>query len=241
LVAASQFVDSAEVEAEASVAASQFVDSAEVEAEALVAASQFVDSAEVEPEAPQIIINQDVEEYGDQDLSLDFGEEDEDAPLSLNITKASEAEEYDETSDDLRLNFWEDWDEVADESAIEKKLFDERTQLRKLKGLSEKDKRERRERQDVENSTQNTETRRRKETEKDARRQKEKKRKNATSSDAEYYEPFSRMEPETLDGLYDYFGDFDAICDEIETERIIDYYDRTYGDARYRDESEEWE
>jgi len=189
-------------------------------------------------ETLQTLLEQELEECDDEDLSLDF---DEDDATSSNGAEAGEEEGSDDaTSDDLRLNFWEDWDGVSNESATEKTTFDERTQLGKLNELSGKDERERRERQDVETSTKEAETRRRKETEKDARRKKEKKR-NATSSGAEYYEPFSRMEPETLDGLYDYYGDLDELRDEIETERIIDYYDWTYGDARYRDESDEWE
>lgn len=50
------------------------------------------------------------------------------------------------------------------------------------------------------------------------------------------------MGPEELDGLlYDYCDNFDAIRDEIETERIIDYYDWAYGDARYRNDGDERE
>lgn len=47
------------------------------------------------------------------------------------------------------------------------------------------------------------------------------------------------MDQEALDGiLYDYFDDFDPVRDEIDAERVVEYYDRTYGDARYRDADE---
>lgn len=237
---ASEVVDFDEVDSEPSATAPEVVDFDEVDPEPSATASEVVDFDDVEVESSQTVLDQDVE-YDDEELGLDFDVEDDAA--SSNALEASEAEEYDEddaTSDDLRLNFWEDWDAVADESKTEKTSFDENTQLRKLNGLNGKGERKRRKRQDVETSTKNGETRRRKETKKDARRKNEKKR-NATSSGAEYYEPFSRMEPETLDGLYDYYGDLDELRDEIETERIIDYYDWTYGDARYRDDGDEWE
>ncbi len=242
-VAASESVDFESVDAESSVAASEVVDFESVDSEPPVAASEVVDFESVDAEPPQTFLNQDVEEYDDEDLRLDFGAGGKDEALSLDVAKASEAEEYaedDETSDDLRLNFWEDWDDVSGAPTTENKSFDGRAELGKLNGLSGKEERKQPERQGVENSTQGEKARSRNEKENGARRKKEKKRKNATPFDAEYYEPFSKMEPETLDGLlYDYFDDFDAIRDEIETERVIDYYDWTYGDARYRDDERE--
>ncbi len=189
-------------------------------------------------ETLQPLLEQELEECDDEDLSLDFDDDDATSP---NMSEAGEEEGSDDaTSDDLRLNFWEDWEAVSKEATTEKTAFDNRTQLKKLNELSGKGEREQRERQDVETSTKEAETRHRKETEKDARRKNATQR-NVKSSGAKYYEPFSMMEPETLDGLYDYYGDLDELRDEIETERIIDYYDWTYGDARYRDESDEWE
>ena len=242
-VAASEVVDFESVDSELSVAASEAVDFESVDSESSVAASESVDFEAVDAEPSQTFLNQDVEEYDDEDLRLDFGAGGKDEALSLDVAKASEAEEYaedDETSDDLRLNFWEDWDDVSGAPTTENKSFDGRAELGKLNGLSGKEERKQPERQGVENSTQGEKARSRNEKENGARRKKEKKRKNATPFDAEYYEPFSKMEPETLDGLlYDYFDDFDAIRDEIETERVIDYYDWTYGDARYRDDERE--
>ena len=242
-VAASESVDFESVDSESSVAASESVDFESVDSESSVAASESVDFEAVDAEPSQTFLNQDVEEYDDEDLRLDFGAGGKDEALSLDVAKASEAEEYaedDETSDDLRLNFWEDWDDVSGAPTTENKSFDGRAELGKLNGLSGKEERKQPERQGVENSTQGEKARSRNEKENGARRKKEKKRKNATPFDAEYYEPFSKMEPETLDGLlYDYFDDFDAIRDEIETERVIDYYDWTYGDARYRDDERE--
>ncbi|MBR2004866.1 MAG: hypothetical protein IJ991_11900 [Thermoguttaceae bacterium] len=188
-------------------------------------------------ETLQPLLEQELEECNDEDLSLDF---DEDDATASNASEAGEEEGSDDaTSNDLRLNFWEDWDAASDESAIEKTTFDERTQLEKLNGLSGKGERERRDRQDVETSTEDAEIRRRKETENDARRKNNKKSKSVTYCQTAYYDRFSRMEPAELDGLlYDYFDAFDAVRDEIEAERIIDYYDWIYGDARYRNDGD---
>ncbi len=199
-----------------------------------------------ESEATQRLLEQGVGE-DDEELRLNFWEDDEDA-ASLNAseeraTSEGEAREGDVTSDDLRLNFWDDDEnDVSGESTNEKTSFDEETQPRVLNDLAKVGERKRRARRGDETSAQDNETKNREERERCARRQNEKKRKSLKPSVAPYYELFSRMEPEELDGLlYDYCDNFDAIRDDVEAERIIDYYDRTYGDARYRSNGDELE
>lgn len=197
-------------------------------------------------ETSQRLLEQEVGE-DDEELRLDFWEENEGDAASLNAseeqgTSEGGGSEGDATPNDLRLDFWDDEDDVSDVSTNEKTSFDKETQpqiLNDLTGVGERESRARRVGESEAREREERENERENEREDGAQRKKEKKRKSLKSSAAAYYELFSRMEPEALDGLlYDYCDNFDAIRDEIEAENIIDYYDWTYGDARYRTDDE---
>ncbi len=198
-----------------------------------------------EKETLQTLDEQYVSERGKDESRLDFGEENEDEAASQNelTLEEAEAEESDDAEEDLLLNFGED--DVSSESASEETRHQESLQIDILNDLEEyveMEERERRARQTLENDSDNKPeaTRRRQEKNGGAGRKRERKRKNAKPYNAEYCEPFSHMSAETLDGLlYDYLDNYDSVDDEIETDRIIDYYDWTYGDARYRDDRDE--
>lgn len=193
------------------------------------------------------LLKQEVSDCGDEGLRLDFLEDVEDDAASLSAAKTQRSseergKENDAASYDLRLSFWDEENDYPDESTSKKTLFDETAQLGKLNDLEDKRKEAQRARRTNGASARETETKKRDEKENDAQRKKKKKRKNLNSSAVAYYELLARMEPEELDGLlYDYCDNFDEIRDEIEAERIVDYYDWAYGDARYRNDGDERE
>ncbi|MBQ7815703.1 MAG: hypothetical protein IJ387_14575 [Thermoguttaceae bacterium] len=200
-----------------------------------------------ERESSQTLLKQELNEESDEDLRLDFWAEVENDATSLNESEEGRSKEGkrgedDAVSDDLRLNFWAGENDVDDVSTKKNKSLDKKSQPAKNNGLRKTVARKQGARLNVEIPSHNLSTRRRQQGEEDSGRKNEKKRKKTTPCHTECYELFSRMEAEELDGtLYDYLDSFDSIRDEIETERIIDYYDWTYGDARYRGEGGEFE